>query len=834
MVTPEGVNLSRLGAGLGEPIAGKVNMGIVSELRYAGRTLRRTPGFAVAAVLTFALGVAGNTAIFSFISGIVLGELPFPESRSIIAVYPSQVRDPENAGFISLREFALWRDQARSLESLALFQRVSSAALTGSGEPERVQRMQVSPEFFRVLRSAPVIGRWPDSSEATASKGDVAVLTEALWRRRFGADPRLLGTKIRLSDKLYTVIGVAPGMPSFSDPDVFTPLVESEYARDAEATLFGAVGRLRAGASTDDAERDLAPAVETLRREHPKAWQGWTLRVQRLQEHLIGDTRPFLFSLMGAVAFVLLIACANLAGLMLARSSGRQQEAAIRLSLGATRWALLRHSIAEMAIIAVFGSAAAILLASWSLDLLKSLAPWNLPYVQEITIDGRVLLFTLVMGLVAGVVTGLAPALVLPDTGTERALRGGRFRRSRGQQVLVASQLALCVVLLVGATMMIRTMLHLDALPLGFRIDNVVRFRTTLPISRYPDLPTMQRFASQVQDELSRNASVEAAGAVNLLPLAGPGGTMRFDLIGAAAPQPGEFARNGWREAQVRIVNGDYFRALGIPLLGGRALGRADGPAAPCAVMVNERFVRAFSEGSSVIGRSVRGLSRDNSAPICEIVGVVGDVRHWGHKLTIWPEIYYSLQQIPPADGGWARQMTSVTRMRSTSAEAMNAVRSAVLRVDRDQPIYDFATLGELRSKTTARERFTAILLSAFAGLSLFLAGLGLYALLSWVVSQRSHEFGIRMALGATRARVVRLIAKQVGYVSLAGLLAGVAASIALSRVLAALLFGVTPHEPITYGVVALALLSVALAAALLPARRASSVDPATVLRREG
>lgn len=234
------------------------------------------------------------------------------------------------------------------------------------------------------------------------------------------------------------------------------------------------------------------------------------------------------------------------------------------------------------------------------------------------------------------------------------------------------------------------------------------------------------------------------------------------------------------------------------------------------------------------MGRSVRGLSRDNSAPICEIVGVVGDVRHWGHKLEIWPEIYYSLQQIPQSDGGWARQMTFVARMRSTSAEAMETVRAAVLRIDRDQPIYDVATLGELRSRTTARERFTAILMSAFAGLSVLLAGLGVYALLSWVVSQRSHEFGIRMALGATRAGVVRLIATQVGYISLAGLLAGVAASIALSRVLAALLFGVTPHEPITFAIVALALLSVALVAAILPARQASSVDPATVLRREG
>jgi predicted permease len=645
-------------------------------------------------------------------------------------------------------------------------------------------------------------------------------------------DPGVLGTRIRLSDRLYTVIGVAPDMPSFSDPDVFTPLVESAYARDAEATLFGAVGRLRPGASTEAAERDLAPAVETLRREYPKTWQGWTLRVQTLQDHLIGETRPFLLSLMGAVTFVLLIACANLAALMLARSSAREHETAIRLSLGATRWALLRHSIAEMAIIAVFGSAAALLLASWSLELLKSLAPWNLPHVQAIAIDARVMVFTLVVGLVAGVVTGLAPALVLADTGTERALRAGRFRRSRGQQVLAGAQLALCVVLLAGATLMIRTMMHVDALPLGFRIDNVLRFRTTLPSSRYPDLPAMQRFASQVQDELSRNASVEAAGAVNLLPLAGPGGTMRFELIGAA-PQPGEFARNGWREAQIRVVNGDYFRALGIPLLGGRVHSTADHSAAPCVVVVNEQFVRAFGEGSSVTGRSLRGLSRDNSAPVCEIVGVVGDVRHWGHKLKIWPEIYYSLQQLPKSDGGWARQMTFVTRMRSTSAEAMETIRAAVLRVDRDQPIYDLATLGELRSRTTSRERFTAVLLSVFAGLSVLLAGLGVYALLSWVVSQRSHEFGVRMALGATRAGVLRLIAKQVGYISVAALFIGVAASIVLSRVVAALLFGVTPHEPITYVVVAVLLLSVTLVASILPARQASSVDPATILRRE-
>jgi putative ABC transport system permease protein len=809
-------------------------MGLVSDIRYAIRTLRRTPGFAVAAVLTFALGAAGNTAIFSFLSGIVFAELPFPESRRVVVVHPSQIKDPASVGFIALREFALWRDQDSGLESLALFKRVSSAALTGGGDAERVQQMQVSPEFFRVLRTTPMLGRWPDATEASEARSDVAVITETLWRRRFGADPRVLGSTIRLNDKLYTVIGVSAGLPSFSDPDVMTPLVESAYARDAEATLFGAVGRLRSGVSPHDAERALAPAVETLRREHPKAWQGWTLRVQTLQDHLIGETRPFLFSLMGAVAFVLLIACANLAGLMLARSSGRRQEAAIRLSLGATRWALLRHSVAEMAIIALVGSAAAILVASWSLDLLKRVAPWDLPHVQNVTIDARVLLFTMLVGLVAGVITGLVPALVLPDTSTERALRAGRFRRSRGQQVLAASQLALCVVLLVGATLMIRTMMHLNALPLGFTIDNVFRFRTALPVSRYPDLPAMQRFASQVQDELSRSAHVEAAGAVNLLPLAGPGGTMQFELVGAPPPSPGEFARNGTRLAQSRIVDGDYFRVLGIPLLAGRALGPRDRAGAPCAVVVNERFLQAFGEGANVVGRSVRGRSRDSVAPLCEIVGIVGDVRHWGHKLPIWPEIYYSLQQIPLSEGGWARQMTFVSRMRSASAEAMTTVRAAVQRVDKDQPIHDFAALGELWSKATARERFTALLLSAFAGLSLFLAALGVYALLSWAVSQRSHEFGIRMALGATGAHVARLIAAQVGYVTLAGLLVGVTASVALSRVLTALLFGVAPHEPATYAVVALALLSAALGAALLPARRASSVDPAKVLRRDG
>jgi hypothetical protein len=343
----------------------------------------------------------------------------------------------------------------------------------------------------------------------------------------------------------------------------------------------------------------------------------------------------------------------------------------------------------------------------------------------------------------------------------------------------------------------------------------------------------MKRFASRLQDELSRDASVEAAGAVNLLPLAGPGVTMRFELVGAAAPQTGDFARNGWREAQLRIINGEYFRALGIPLLAGRTLGTRDGPATPCAVVVNERFMRAFGDGSNVIGRSVRELSPDNSAPVCEIVGVVSDVRHWGHHVNVWPEIYYSLQQIGQTDNEWARQMTIVARMRSTSAVTMEVVRSAVLRVDKNQPIYDIATLGELRSRTTARERFTTILLSGFAGFSAVLAGLGVYALLTWVVSQRRHEFGVRLALGATRPRVVRLIARQVGYISVAAVMAGLAISVGLGRILSSVLFGVTPHEPLTYAVVALLLLSVALVAAILPARQAASVDLASILREE-
>ena len=284
-------------------------MGILADLRCAGRTLRRTPGFAIAAVLTFALGVAGNTAMFSFLRGTVLGEVPFPESKRIVVVYPSQVRDPESVGFVSLREYSLWRDQARSLESLGLYRAGLEPSLTGSGEPERLQRLQASPEFFRVLRTSPLLGRLPDPTEPGVFASDTAVISEGLWKRRFGGDTTVLGKQIRLNDKLYTVIGVVPRMPSFADPDVFTPLVETTYAKNAEATLFGAVGRLRPGGSTEAAERELAPAVEALRREQPRRWQGWTLRVQTLQDHLIGQTRPFLFSLMGAVAFVLLITC---------------------------------------------------------------------------------------------------------------------------------------------------------------------------------------------------------------------------------------------------------------------------------------------------------------------------------------------------------------------------------------------------------------------------------------------------------------------------------------------------------------------------------------------
>ena len=341
-----------------------------------------------------------------------------------------------------------------------------------------------------------------------------------------------------------------------------------------------------------------------------------------------------------------------------------------------------------MILVAVVGSTVALLLASWSLDILKHRAPSDLPDIQEIAIDGRVMAFTLLVGLLAGVVTGLAPAVKLAESNTDRALRACRFRRSRGQQVLVTSQLALGVVLLVGATLMIRTMLRLHQLPLGFEVDNVVRFRAALPITRYPDLPSMQRFATRVRSELSRDTSVEAAGAVNLLPLAGPGGVMRFELIGTAAPSAGEFSSNGWREAQFRVVDGDYFRALRIPLLGGRLHGNSDGPLAPCAVVVNERFVRAFGDRSSVMGRSLRGLSRDNTAPVCEIVGMVGDVRHWGHNLKVWPEIYYSLQQLPKSDGELARQMTFVTRMRAMSPSAIQALRAAVLRVDKEQPIH--------------------------------------------------------------------------------------------------------------------------------------------------
>jgi predicted permease len=808
--------------------------GLVQDVRHAARRLAKTPGFTAVAVGVVAIGIGANTAVFSVVNATLLAPGPYPEPERLVRVWESNLAQGEPIDPLPPASFAAYRDETGVFETLGA-RRDGFYNLTGAGEPEALLSDRYSADYFKALGVRPLLGRTFTSEEDRPGHDQVVVLSQGLWQRRFGGDPAMLGRSITLDGRPYTVIGVMPDDPlSGGRVQLWTPLaLDPALAGDHRRRFLRVVGRLKPGLTQADAQAALSRVAARLERDHPDTHGGWTVLAEPIDERTVGDIRPALRVLTAAVALVLLMACANVANLLLVRASTRERESAVRVALGASRARLLRQSLAESLLVAGVGGALGVWLAVAGVDLLLGLFPTHLgnvaiPRLQEIPIDVRVLGYSLVLALASGALFGVLPALRASAIDPADSLREGArttsgAARGRLRSLLVAGEVALALVLTSGAALMLHSLARLSKGDLGFDPHNVLTARLTLPEARY-DQAGQRRFVARALEQIRALPGVEAVGATTFLPLSGWHGDRAFAVEGQAPPPPGREPHADWR-----IVGGDYFAALRTPLRSGRAFAATDTETSPRVAIVNEAFVRRFLPDGPALGRRLDYRVRtDAEAPQWrEIVGVVGDVRHHGLVREPVPEVYLPYDQEP---------LFLVALAVRTAGEPLAlapALRQAVWQVDKDQPVGYVLSLERMAGETMALHRTSAATLVVFTVVALGLAALGLYGVLSYTVSQRTREIGVRLALGARRRDVLGMVMGQGLRVAGVGLAAGLLASLALTRLLSSLLFGVSPYDvPTLSAVVAVLAVTAALASAL-PALRATRVDPLTAFRCE-
>ncbi|HEV7667403.1 MAG TPA: ABC transporter permease [Thermoanaerobaculia bacterium] len=813
-------------------------MTLLDDLRYAARTLKKSPGFAIVAIATLALGIGANSAIWSVLHGVLLRPLPYQDPDRLVRIYYA---DPEQAGGISAafspQDFDdLTADLGRSERGKASpFARIAASHfmlgltgmnLTGGGEPERVDSATVSGGYFSTLGVPAAIGRTIQPSDDVAGKDRVVVLSDGLWRRRFGADSTVVGKQVTLEGESFTVVGVMP--PSFALParevDLWAPI--SLIGDDDIPHLRGlrwmdVVARLAPGATPEQATAASSAVFTRLARAYPETNEKRDRALVRpLRESLVGDLRPALLVLISSVALVLLIACANLASLLLARTTTRRHEFAVRVALGAGGGRLARQILTENVLLALVGGGLGFVMAGWGVEALVALGGAELPRAEEIRPDASVFLFTLAISLATGILSGLLPALRASRSDAREALReggrgGGEGRRGRtARGALVAAETALATVLLIGAGLMVRSfwsLLHVDP---GFRTENVLALSISLQDGKFADPVGITGYQNRVLARLAELPGVVAVGGSKTLPLRGGGEPYDFAVDGRderITPEAGTF-----------IVTPGYFRALGIPLLAGRDFTVRDGADAPPAVIVNRALAHQLWPEGGAVGRHVRFGEK----PI-EVIGVAGDVRHAGLATAPGPALYLPNSVAPRST------MKIFVRTAGDPLGVAGAVRAAIGEADRNQPISDLAPLSQLVSEAVVRPRFTTLLLGLFGALALGLAALGTYGVVAYAVSQRTHEIGVRMALGAKRSQVLGMVVRQASMLTLAGLGTGLVAAFALTRWLSGLLYGISTTDPLAFLAAPLALALVALYASYLPARRAADLDPLIALRRD-
>jgi len=800
------------------------------DIRFAFRQLRRNPGFTMIALVTLALGIGANTAIFSVVRGVLLRELPYVEPDRLMKVYSKIDR-----GVISVSpaDFNDWRRESTRLSALAASSE-GTVNLTGSTSAERFTQARVSANMFQLLGVRVAFGRTFAPGEDAPDAPRVVILSDGLWRGRFGADPSIVGKSIWLDDFPTQVIGVAPAEMRYPSPvDMWlTTRFDQQDLSDASrgARWIDVVGRLAPGTTLEQAQSEMKAIARRIELKDPKHNTGYSTQLFPLREDMVGSVRPALIVLLAAVGLVMLIACANVASLMLGRTAARESELAVRTALGAGRGRLVRQLLTESCCLALAGGGLGLALALWGTRVLLSLAPTDIPRLYNVRIDPSVLLFTLGMTALAALFFGSIPALQASAAQAVMHLRAGdrgshtRPGSARARNALVVAEITLALMLLVGAGLLIKSFSRLREVDPGFAAARVSTFTVTLSPVKYATLEQQRTFSKTLLDAVHRIPGVDSAAVTFGLPLSGTSFQLSYDVAGRPAPPP-----NAEPRAQVRIVSPGYFATVGIPLVRGRAFTDADRPGNPRVMVVSEETVRRYFPGEDPIGKRIDfGWGRDGDRLSGEIVGVVGDVRQHGLSEAVTPHAYAAWDQWP------LDEITVVMRSRGDPAVALKAARAAVASLDRDLPVYDAFTLESMIDRALGQPRFYVLLLSIFASLAVVLAVVGIYGVIAYTVQQRTREIGIRIALGASRERVVGMVVRRGLLLAAVGIAFGSAGAYAMTRLLQSLLYGVGARDPMTFVAVAALLGVVAVLASWLPATRAARVDPLAAMRADG
>ncbi|HTC42189.1 MAG TPA: ABC transporter permease [Candidatus Acidoferrales bacterium] len=814
---------------------------IWQDVRYGGRMLRKSPGFAVIAILTLAIGIGANTALFSVVNGVLFNPLPYAQPDRLVALFARS--NQFNKFSISYPNFQDWSRQNHSFSSLAAF-RGETFTLTGIGEPERLDANMVSAAFFPLLGVNPTIGRSFNEKEDQLGAAPVALISEGLWKRKFGSAPDIAGKSIRLDGNLYSIAGVIPATFHFqndnyhSEAEVYVPLGQwnNPLFRDRRTGMgMDAVGRLKPGVTLAQANSDMSGVANHLAEVYPDIDKGQGITLVPLKQNLVGDVQPFLLMLLAAVGFVLLIACANVANLLLARSTGRTREFAIRNALGAGNGRVVRQLLTECVLLALIGGALGTLLATWGTKAALKLLPDALPRSNEIHLDARALLFTLGASVFAGMLFGLIPAFksarsdiqgTLRESG--RGLSGARYRT---QSAFVAMEMALAVVLLVAAGLMIRSLTKIWSVDPGFDPNNVVSFSFSTAQSLGATPGAIRQSYRQIHDALAAVPGVESVS-----------------LSGASIPMVTDSELPFWLEGEPKptsqadmkmsllfAIQPDYLKVMKVPLKRGRFLTPSDTAGSPVVTVIDERFAKQFFGSQDPIGKHINFGILDQTA---EIVGITGHQNEWGldsdSSNSIQAQFYLSMEQWPDSVlSVFGRGANGVMRTSYAQTDVAASLRRALQTVSSDSVVYGVESMNGIISDSLATKRFAMVLLGVFAVLAIVLSSIGIYGVISYLVSQRTHEIGIRMALGAERSTVVTMVLRQAGQMAVLGLVAGLLAAVLLGRLMASTLFGVSFYDALTFSTVAAILLAVALAACWIPARRAARVDPMVALRHE-
>ena len=818
---------------------------LLHDIRYSIRMLRKSPGFTAVAIIALALGIGATAAIFSVIYAVALRPLPFKEPDQLVKVWGKFEKEGIPKNWISEPELYDLRENTQSFEDFAAFQ-TFGVNLTGNDSAERVSAAFVNANLFSLLRIQPSLGRTFTEEEDKAGADRVVLVSNGLWKRRFAADPSIVESTISLNARNYTVLGVMP--PGFNYPDdvdVWIP-IGFDKANPGNRGNHGleVLSRIKDGVSIAQANSEISSLANALVEKYPNFYSsdgGFSFYSIPLHEEVVGNIKPMLVLLIISVALVLLIACANVANMLLARATVREKEVAIRAALGAGRARLMRQLLTESLLLAFVGGVLGVLLALLGVKLFVAFGPQNIPRIAEIKVDLLVLGFSLLVTILTGIIFGLAPALHISKPNLSNSLkeggRGSTGSRHFVRNALVVSEVAFALMLLIVAGLTMRSFQRLLEINLGFRTDNVLTMRLTLPQVNYPQNEQVATFYSRLVEQVEALPGVQSAGATSILPLSGSyssGTTIVEDTSAGEGLQ--KFQGHPFLEADRRNVTPGYFESLGAKLLKGRLIAETDNDKAPRIAVVDEKFARRFWPNGEAVGKRIAVGGGPNNIEWGEIVGVIGHIRHYGtnkegQDRAYFPEgreqIYFPLAQNPQ------RTMYLAIRTTTEPSNLTNAVRGVVQSLDRNLPLYEVKTMDQLVSVAVANPRLNLVLMGIFAGVALILATVGIYGVMSYSVTQRTHEIGIRMALGAQTSDVMKMVVKQGMALTGAGVVVGLAGALLTTRLMSSLLFGVSATDPITFGVISLILIGVALGACFVPARRATKVDPMVALRYE-